>query len=239
MNEISSIVQQMRGPIETTPQETVDQSKTGTLTSGRDVSRAMRDSMTGQNSLEVAAGKDSVHISEEGRSMQKRMADEKAEEKTPGQGDSSVDANQASAGGADAANAGEQALQDIRKQIRELEKQISQLEQTISQKSGGTPKNSGTAQQAEAAEAPAVDGETASAGNAASAGVPGNGSGENPEIDTMESQLQAMELQLMQLNQRLMEESQSKGGQVVTGTAGIGGEANGPSGQGERISVTA
>ncbi|MCC8194134.1 MAG: hypothetical protein LIP28_05770, partial [Deltaproteobacteria bacterium] len=74
MSAISPLIQQMREPLEPTPREAAIQKNAGSAVYGKDVARAMRDSLTGENSLEVPAGNDTVTISEEGRALRERMA---------------------------------------------------------------------------------------------------------------------------------------------------------------------
>ncbi len=224
MSTVSAVVQQMRSPLETiTPQETEQQGRAGTLTSGKDVSRAMRDSMTGQNSLEVAAGKDSVFISEEGRARQKAMAGDREDGRekgpdgasSPGAKDS-VKANLA--GNTDANNTADQAREALLKQIKQVKEKLEKAQQRLAEASANEEAPS---EQAEDAAARAVQGMSGGS-----------------ETEAIQSEIKMLQQQLQTLYQQLQQSTQGGGGggAPAMGTAGVGG-AGGNGGMGERISV--
>ena len=234
----------MRNPLEAaTTQDTAQQNKTGYLASGKDVARAMRDSMTGENSLEVAAGGDTVKISEEGRARQQSMAAAKEAEKekgpdgetTPGAKEG-VHSGLAASGGGDDMNATERTIQNIKKQIEQVKEQLEEAKQRLAAATATSGGAAGTAvpEQSDKGDPSARAAEAA----AAMAQSMGNAMGQNAEAEAIQAEIEMLNQQLQMLQQQLQEAMQGGGTAGATGTAGIGGTATGPSGQGERIAVS-
>ncbi|SBV98441.1 conserved hypothetical protein [uncultured delta proteobacterium] len=242
MSAISPIVQQMRGPLDVTPQETAQQNKAAYLAAGKETSRAMGDSLTGENSLEVPAGNDTVTISEEARTMRQRMAEDKeAENKNGPDGETapgakeSVHTGVAGAVEGEEMSAAERARETILKQIKAVREKIEQAKQRLAEVSA-TNGADGAAAAGSSAQAPSAEGKEAAV--QAVQGM-GNAMGGAAESEAIQAEIKILEQQLQTLYSQLQNSASNGGGSAATGTAGIGGASNGPSGQGERISVSA
>lgn len=114
--------------------------------------------------------------------------------------------------------------QSLMKQIKEVKKKLQEAQQRLAETAakvgGASGETNGEAGLAMTAQAVSGMNGTAEAEAA------------RQEVTQLQAQLQELYNQLQQLTQ-----SGSSGG--AGGTAGIGGESNGPSGQGERIAVSA
>lgn len=203
--------------------------RSAAISGNKDVARAMRDTLTGENSLEVSAGNDTVTISEEARKLLRggETTRGETEESGPRGGNAVIDAGGIVAKGTETASSSTDPVQDLRRQIQDVQKQISEAQERLSRVSGAG------ANAAKAPEAPATD--EAADKNAAD-GETGTESSEakvvQNEIDTLKMQLQTLQYQLMQMTRK-------GGSPAAIGTAGIGGAGTGEGGgMGERISVS-
>ncbi len=244
MSPLSSITQQMREPLEISPFEAARQNKAGYLASGKDAARAIRDSLTGENSLEVSAGKDSVIISEEGRAMQQRMAPDgkTGREKDSAAENAPADTKSLDAGGLagtdgdEAESTAERTIQDIKKQIAQVKEKLEQAKQRLAEAtavSGGTDGS----RPAESSGQEDPSGQAAATAQAM-AQTMGNAMGRSAEAEAIQAEIDMLNQQLQMLNQQLLELIKGQGGGAAMGSAGIGG-AGDRGGLGERISVSA
>lgn len=227
--------------------------RSAAISGNKDVARAMRDTLTGENSLEVSAGNDTVTISEEARKLQRgsKTAQGETEESSLPGGKTVIDAGGIISEGAEPASSSADPVQDLRRQIQDIQKQISEAQQRLSQTSaGGT--NAAKAPEASASAGAAA--ENAASGDAAGAEAARNGTGtssgagsqasagtgqESPEAKAIQNEIDTLTMQLQTLQYQLMEMTQQSSAQGAMGTAGIGGEGDGArGGMGERISVS-
>lgn len=219
MNAISPIMQQMRGSLEQTANETEMRNLSGQVRTGKELASAMRDSMADRNTVEATTGQDTVTISEEGRTAAALMQEKKEQgpdgETFPG-GGKSVKANLA--GGEEGMSAAERARETIIKQIKQVKEKIEEAKQRL-------------------AEASASGKESTPSGNAGDAAAQAvQGMGGTTEAEAIQAEIKMLEQQLQTLNQQLMESDKASGGAPAMGSAGIGGMGE-SGGKGERIAV--
>lgn len=192
-----------------------NEKRAGTLTDGKTVSDAARGTSVGGN---AAAERDVVTISEEARNMQKNASQEQ-------DGDTGSGNPLASFAGGKTdeskspADAAASAREQLLKQIKEIKEKIANAEDRLA----AATASAGTD----------VDANGESVEAAATAGLQSA-----VEVEAIQQEIEQLNQQLQTLYQQLNEQNKGGGGSAPMGTAGIGGEANGPSGQGERISVT-
>lgn len=223
---ISPLVQQtMRDNAENkTLQDNELLNRSAAISGNKDVSRAMRDTLTGENSLEVSAGNDTVTISEKARAMQQKSMAEKKEkangpdgETFPG-GHESVKTNLAGATGG--GSAAERARETIEEQIEKVKEKIEKAKQRLAQATATGKGESAPSDEAEAAATQAL------------------GMGNATEVEAIQAEIKMLQQQLQTLQSQLMNSMESGGGRPAMGSAGIGGEGTGEAGgKGERISV--
>jgi len=130
--------------------------------------------------------------------------------------------------------AADSARQQLLEQIEEVEEKLRDAQARLAQAQARAA-SSGEAESGD--DASGEEGEPSHAADAAMSAMGGN-----PEVEAIQMEIKMLSQQLMTLNQKLMEESGSGGAGAGVGygkRAGIGGESNGPSGQGQRIEVSA
>lgn len=117
-------------------------------------------------------------------------------------------------------------IKTIRKQIEEVKKQLEDAKARLAMAQGGPSADSASNEGKDPSQA-ATDKAMAALGNSV-------------EAEGIQAEIEMLNQQLMMLNQQLVEAMGGGGSpEGATGTAGLGGEATGPSGQGERIEVSA
>lgn len=176
---------------------------------------------------------DTVSISEAGRALQQQSAEK---------GPQADRGGYAIPGGADGEgedeNAADEAKESVLRQIREVKAKLDETQARLAQTQEGSSSSQAAARPAQptgvAEEAGAAEENPAAAAQAALAGLGGAG-----EAETLQAQVEMLNQQLQTLYQQLMQMSQKGSEAGATGTAGLGGQATGPSGQGERIKVSA
>ncbi|MCC8193453.1 MAG: hypothetical protein LIP28_02250, partial [Deltaproteobacteria bacterium] len=126
-------------------------------------------------------------------------------------------------------------LDSIRKEVKRVKEKLEEAKQrlavaTASGGDGGAAAPERTGEKDPAAKA-------AEAAEAATRSM-GNAMGRAAEAESIQAEIDMLNQQLQTLNQQLQNALQGMGGgSAPVGTAGIGGVPDGPSGQGERISV--
>jgi len=178
------------------------------------------DTLTGlPPKIEAGDIEDTVTISEQGKAMQQE-SDAGEQGFSGGAGISSgpkTDKAEEEKGAAD------QARKNLLRQIQNVKEKLQEAEVRLAEAKSAD--NSDKSQSSDPAEALAE----------AAGALMGD-----TEVKTIEAEIKMLNNQLQVLNLQLMEMSQnSSGGMRPGGSAGIGGESNGPSGQGQRIDVNA
>lgn len=177
----------------------------------------------GQSALAGKVRGDTVTISEEARKLSGNATAESSDEKSSG----SVNASQVLPSRSEEEEGGTDQVKTIRKQIEQVKKQLEEAKARLAQAQGGG--NAESASNGEEAPSDAAMKKAMSAlGNAT-------------EAEGIQAEIEMLNQQLMMLNQQLVEAMGGSAGtaQGAIGTAGLGGMATGPSGQGERIEVSA
>ena len=119
-------------------------------------------------------------------------------------------------------------IEDVKEKLQDAQARLAQAQASAASSEKAEPEDDASGEEGDPTQA------------AAEAAVM-TAMGGNPEVEAIQMEIKMLSQQLMTLNQKLMEDRGGSGGAGVGygKRAGIGGESNGPSGQGQRIEVSA